>query len=305
MNTTTLTVKALAIKYLCTKNIIIFILSIIILASASAFSFVLGGNAEQSRHISDSLDTSKPFKDGLKLGEGRQAWVQAAESHMHLTLINSDRDNKEEMLRGFLIDNMWLSVIRLEEFIHNEDAPSENRAAASRTLAKIVGYFKKHPKKIEKPEGTNLAEELDKGLGAKLSDDEMDAQEKDVLAQIRDKAKGPMTEMENTFDDLLHGFYRRDLKTQAVIDRLIKERHLPGNKHQFARITFWVPKSNSTSSGSDNEFEFSGIGIEVIYREGILTMNGIEYGKLTKGDIAEEGQRGQNKPFFDGFVSNF
>jgi hypothetical protein len=267
------------------------ILSTLVLVAVSGGSFWMGSlvtHAKSDETKAEQISTDGSFTRGLKVGDGRHAWLQSAYSRVYLNGLDSTRDDAADKMRSIARDNMWYAIIELDEFTRNIDADAEDQAAASRVLALVVDYYRKNPRKIEPPEGTKLAEDYSKIADAEISDGDMNTQEKEIFSEISDTLKGPLSESEGAFDGVLSELYKRDLATQTVLDRLVQERHLPGKKLQWSGFTLWMPRvGRGSGGGSGDEFDYSGTGIELSYREGILTMNGNEYGGLSKGDIID------------------
>ncbi|MCG8600878.1 MAG: hypothetical protein MI807_12105, partial [Verrucomicrobiales bacterium] len=154
-----------------------------------------------------------------KVGMGRQAWLQGAENHMYLRILEAGRGDE---LKKHFVDNMWLSIRELDEFVRNPKADPKEREAAERILARLAKYFAEHPKKIEKPKGTGFASEVKKQMEERAKKGGIDKKSKKVMEQLATESEGVMKQAEGMFDGLLMELYKRDLETQAILDRRSK-----------------------------------------------------------------------------------
>ena len=157
------------------------------------------------------------FKDGYEVGMGRFAWENAALHHMYIRLVELDR---EEELESHFVENMWLSIIRLDQFVRDENANKENREAAGRILKKVAEYFRENPRLIQEPVGTNLAYEVKSGLKQKIAEEDFDENQEAILYKMTEGNSGVFDQLEVAFDELSLQLYERDVETQKILNRL-------------------------------------------------------------------------------------
>ncbi len=148
---------------------------------------------------------------------GRFAWENAALHHMYIRLIELER---EEELESHFEENMWHSIIRLDQFVRDENANMENREAAGRILQKVAGYFREKPRLIQEPTGTNLSHKVKDRLNQKISEKDLDESQEAIVYQMTVGNSGVFDQLEVAFDELSLHLYERDVETQKILNRI-------------------------------------------------------------------------------------
>jgi hypothetical protein len=237
------------------------------------------------RSESERQAEAPQFTRGVELGKQQMLWIRAAEHRMYLSIWESDR---REELKKHIVENMWLSIIDIQRFIENEDAPEEERVAATRILKDLVLYFYTNPKEIDIPEGTNLSSQFSKRIVKEVADREEGQEVQVIVEDLAERSEPMVKQLERTLDANLSEYYKRDIRTQQLVDKLIEERFFPGESIEGAGIILKVPSTTSDASSSADSISFDSDELIVSYDVGAnLVINDISYGQLNENDILD------------------
>lgn len=223
------------------------------------------------------------FERGAKLERERTAWIRAADSDLFVRLFDSGRTDE---LRDYLVNGMWISIVRMDELIKNPDASPDDRKAASNVLPRLVEYFYNSPKKIVTPNSVSVANEVDQGLKDEENSNGIDPTEKEVLGKLREASKVPMEQLDGMFSAVLDEAHRFDLETQEVLMCHIERRNFPGRERSVAGVSLMMPSDTGSGRGKD-DFHWKGKKIRVSLVKGKLEVNGKDYGSVSKGDTVD------------------
>lgn len=210
------------------------------------------------------------FERGARLEKERAALFRAADSNFFVKLFDSGRTDE---LRTGLENGMWISIVRMDDLLHNPDASDEDRERVGNVLPKLVEYYFTHPKVIEKSERSQISDGVDQRLKDKGMSKEVDPTEKEVLGDLREASKEPMKQLDGVFNAVLDEVHKSDLATQEALARHISQRNFPGRTRSAAGVTFKMPPDSGGGGSSDDEFHYNGKKMRVLYEGGKLRVN--------------------------------
>lgn len=224
------------------------------------------------------------FERGAKLEKERTALFRAADSNLFVKLFDSGRTDE---LRTYLENGMWISIVRMDDLLHNPDASDDDRQRVGNVLPRLVEYFFTHPKAIETPERSQISDGVGQSLKDKEKSNGINPTEKEVLGDLREVSKEPMKQVDDMFNAVFEESHKFDLETQAVLMRHISQRNFPSRTTSAAGITFKMPTDSGGGGSSDDEFHFNGKKVSVLYERGKLRVNNQDFGGLAKGDTVD------------------
>lgn len=251
--------------YPVNRSSLIFVISLFIVAITAASVF-----AYRSGHRDG-------MADGEKLGLGRQAWMQAAENRMFWKLSELGRADE---LPGNFEENMWLSILELNDFYKNPDAPNEQRTAAEKTLRSVILHFYLHPRQVNLPKEINLADSVSDRITEIKNDPDTPADTKEITNDISEVAAPQFEALEELFGTLIDIAEIRDVQTKLLVEQLIEQRFLPGRKIETDHFTLWRPTGSggggTSGGGKDFDYELESTFAKVHLRseDGNLVVNG-------------------------------
>lgn len=223
------------------------------------------------------------FEKGVTVGQQNAARIRGGHNRFHVTLIDS---GKIDELRDHAVDEMWVSIIPLDQLLNNPDASAEDRKAAGNVLPRLVEYFHQNPQAItEAPRARQVSETVDKGLRDKAGST-TDATEKETLDALREASEEAMGELDGMFDAIISARRKYDMETQDVLNRHISQRNFPGTKKEAAGITWMVPSARRQSFSS-TRIRVNGEKIQILYEGGVLRVNDRNFGSFSKGDVVD------------------
>lgn len=223
------------------------------------------------------------FEKGVTVGHLRSALIRGGHANLHTILIES---GKTVQLKDHIVDEMWVSVVPLDQLLNSPDASEEDRKRVGNVLPRLVEYFYLNPMAItEAPRDRLVSESIDKGFQEKAGST-TDPTKKDTLDAVHEASKGITEELDGMFDAILSARRKFDLETQEVINRHVSQRNFPGSKRVVAGVTWMLP-SAGRQSGSSKRIRVESEKVQILYESGVLRVNGRDFGSVSKGDVVD------------------